>query len=329
MLCLQDSAKGSGPSPQLYRYRDRRQDGLYSVPPPRTASTQHLYDRGIPPPTTKVEKRRARQTVYGPPVKPSQDTPPQFWGVRLPYFENFEFRNVDRMLNGRPRKGRKPKAGKRKKQIAVDIHGNDITEKLNVGRNAVWTTLEEREQDRSETMNVEQGLVFDLRPQASEANETGLLKGRGRKRKMLESEAEGRARQKAYRRQKMLLAGRSSEPVYVPPDAPEPAGPAVEAEPKAGAAAVAGETIDDRAEQTVAAVRERSDRKPDTKAAALAPDAEETGEVTGGAQPTASTRKGSASVEKWVEQVASTSTAEMEDVGATDHEELWRMHPGP
>lgn len=78
-------------------------------PPPRTAETEHLYDRGVPAPHNKAEARRRKYTVWSHPNPPSKATPPEFWGERLPFFTNHELHRVDNMLNHRPKKKRKPK----------------------------------------------------------------------------------------------------------------------------------------------------------------------------------------------------------------------------
>lgn len=103
-----------------------------ATPPPRTAETEHLYDRGVPQARTKAEKRLGKYTVYGQPVKPSRETPREFWGERLPYFKSHELHRVDAMLNGRPKKKRKPK--NQRQEIALAMDGTDITKEIEAGK---------------------------------------------------------------------------------------------------------------------------------------------------------------------------------------------------
>ena len=179
--------------------------GLGTFPPPRTAETEHLYDRGISTPQTKAEKRKLKHSVYGNAVKPSEETLPCFWGERLPLFTNHELHRVDAMLHCQPKKKRKPKAGKpQTEHVALDIAGNDITEEIELGRNAEWVPSDERQQPQ------QQEIVVDVRePFAPTGPLPGFLKGQGKKRRR---EADGQ--DERPRRRRNVLAGTPQDAEY-------------------------------------------------------------------------------------------------------------------
>ncbi|KAK4539578.1 hypothetical protein LTR36_010514 [Oleoguttula mirabilis] len=138
---------------------------LGTTPPPRTAETEHLWDRGIPNSHSKAENRQRKYAVYGRPVRPSKETPPEFWGERLPYFRSHEFQKVDAMLNGRPKKKRKPKS--RPQEVALAMDGTEITAEAEAGRPAGLLLPAEREE----------------RSHATKGPLPGFLSGKGKKRK--------------------------------------------------------------------------------------------------------------------------------------------------
>lgn len=315
------------PSKHLYQHNFNRPDGLFSIPPPRTAATKHLYDRGVP----HLRGKRVRQEVYGQPVKPAEDVSPEFWGQRLPLFQMHEFRKVDRMLNGRPKKPRKPKAGKEKKVkgIAYDIAGNDITEDVRLGRNAVWAASDDGEQGRLQQEREAQQQappVIDLRPQL-ERERRQALKGKDKKRKAVTyMENEATARRRKMKEQMKRAEKAPVKPVAQGTSAPAESRPApphetatqpAQARPAAGDALEAKDGVLDAAfgehkhEQTLAPFNALAPA-PDAQPSVARDSTQEQGSIH---RP----QDGSSSIERWVAQVVDTGASDKVDGGAADH----------
>ncbi|KAK5137579.1 hypothetical protein LTR08_007874 [Meristemomyces frigidus] len=140
-----------------------------TTPPSRTGETEHLWDRGVPKAHSKAENRRRKNTVYGNPVKPSADTPPEFWGERLPFFRNHEYQRVSDMMDPRPKKKRKPKH--RPDEPALTMDGTDITRHIETAAAEAVQLPTPQEEERPSVLS---GPSEPL---------PGYLRGAGKKRK--------------------------------------------------------------------------------------------------------------------------------------------------